>query len=206
LLLAAGTTTAESTSKKAEEGFVSLFNGKDLDGWRGATKGYAAEDGKLVCLHGGNLFTEKEYANFVFRFEFKNTPGGNNGVAIRSPLRGNPAFKGMEVQILDDDHPKWKKLKPYQFHGGIYGVVAPKRGHVKPAGQWNSQEIIADGSRIKVTLNGTVIVDADLSKIDPKKTVDGHHHPGIRNKKGHIGFMGHGARTEFRDLQIKELP
>jgi len=196
---------AEVDAQPAEEGFVSIFNGKDLDGWQGATGGYAAADGVLVCQHGGKLFTAKEYADFIFRFEFKNVPGGNNGVGIRTPLRGDPAYAGMEIQILDDEHPRWKNLKPYQYHGSIYGVVPCKRGHLKPAGQWNSEEIMADGGRVRVTLNGQVIVDADVSKIDPNKTIHGRPHPGLHNKKGHIGFLGHGARLEFRNLRIKEL-
>lgn len=106
---------------------------------------------------------------------------------------------------LDDEHPRWKNLKPYQYHGSIYGVVPCKRGHLKPAGVWNSQEIMADGGRVRVTLNGQVIVDADISKIDPNKTIHGRPHPGLHNKKGHIGFLGHGARLEFRNLRIKEL-
>ncbi len=203
LFLCAGiAAAAEPAAKKAEQGFVSIFDGKTLSGWQGATDGYAAEDGILVCKRGGNLLSVKEYANFIFRFEFKLPLGGNNGVGIRTPAKGEPAFVGMEIQILDDD-PRRKDLKPYQLHGSIYGVAPAKRGHLKPAGQWNCQEIMADGSRIKVTLNGAVIVDADISKID--KPIDGRAHPGLKNKKGHLGFLGHGDRVEFRNLRIKEL-
>jgi len=191
------------SAQEAEEGFVCLFNGKNLDGWCGATEGYAVEDGKLVCLHGGNLFTEKEYGDFVFRFEFKLEPNGNNGVAIRAPLTGNPAYQGMEIQILDNFGNRWKGLKPWQYHGSIYGVVAAKRGAQKPPGQWNSEEIYCKGSHIRVTLNGEVIVDADISQIE--QTADGRPHPGLKRSKGHIGFMGHGSRVEFRNLRIKEL-
>ena len=204
LFLCASTVGAAEPAqeKKAECGFVSIFNGKTLCGWQGAKKGYAAEDGILICERGGNLLTVKEYANFVFRFEFKTLLGGNNGVGIRTPAKGNAAYDGMEIQILDDDPPR-KELQAYQLHGSIYGVVPAKQGHLKPAGKWNYQEIMADGSHIKVTLNGKVIVDADISKID--KFLDGHAHPGLKNKKGHIGFFGHGDRVEFRNLRIKEL-
>jgi len=194
---------AELCPDEAKEGFVSIFNGKDLDGWQGSTKGYIAEDGKLVCDKGGNLFTDKEFGDFIFRFEFKNVPGGNNGVGIRTPVNVNPAFGGMEIQILDDDAAQYKNLQPYQFHGSIYGVVPAKRGHLKPAGEWNTEEIMAKGSQIKITLNGTVIVDADISKIE--QTMDHQAHPGLHNEKGHIGFLGHGARLEFRNLRVKEL-
>ncbi|GAF73619.1 unnamed protein product, partial [marine sediment metagenome] len=202
----------EVGAKGGEEGFVSLFNGKDMAGWVGAVKGYVAENGLLVCLKkgGGNLFTEKEYADFILRFEFKLTPGANNGLGIRTPLRGNPAYAGMELQILDNTAKRYAKLRPYQFHGSIYGVVPAKRGHLKPVGEWNAQEVTAKGTRITVKLNGATIVDADLAPFinGEKKTADGggvKRHPGLLRKTGHIGFLGHGARIEFRNLRIKEL-
>lgn len=188
------------------QGFVSLFDGKTLNGWQGDTKGYVARDGMIVCekQKGGMLLTEKEYGNFVFRFDFRFEPGGNNGVAVRTPRQGNPAYAGMEIQILDDGHEKYKGwLKDYQHHGSIYGVVAAKTGHLKPAGQWNSEEIACDGTKIKITLNGTVIVDADLSKIE--KPIDGQAHPGLKRDKGFLGFCGHGDQVEFRNLRVKEL-
>jgi len=196
--------TADLSQEQAEQGFVSLFDGKTLNGWQGATNGYVAEDGMLVCLKGGQLFTKKEYADFVFRFEFRLPPGGNNGVAVRSPLGCNPAYCGMEIQILDDSAEKYRKLRPYQYHGSIYGVVPAKRGHQNPPGEWNRQEIMCQGRRVKVTLNGAVIVDADLDQLS-EKTPDGHAHPGLKRDKGYLGFLGHGARVEFRNLRIKEL-
>jgi hypothetical protein len=192
---------------KSEEGFVKIFNGKDLTGWTGNTDGYAAEDGELVCKKGGggNLYTEKQYSDFVMRFEFKMEPGGNNGVGIRCEKGKNAAYYGMELQILDNDAAQYKNLKPYQYHGSIYGVVPAKRGHLKPAGQWNTEEIRADGSHITVTLNGTVIVDADIEKAGKPKTPDGRQHPGLFNKKGHIAFLGHGHELRFRNLRVKDL-
>lgn len=192
------------------EGFVPLFNGKDLTGWVGATRGYVPDnDGNLVCLHGGNLYTAKEYGDFIFRFEFKLTPGANNGLGIRAPLRGNAAYVGMELQILDNSAPRWARLRPYQYHGSIYGVVPAKRGFLKPVGEWNAQEVIAKGQQITVKLNGTVIVDADLGEvIRSGKTPDGRGvkgHPGLLRKKGHIGFLGHGSKLWFRSIRIKEL-
>jgi len=191
-------------SNEAAYGFVSLFDGKTLAGWQGDTKGYVVENGNLVCAPGGKLMSEKEYSNFIFRFEFNVPPGGNNGIGIRAPRNGDAAYGGMEIQILDDTHEKYKGwLKDYQHHGSIYGIVPAKTGFRKPAGEWNSEEIMADGSHIKVTLNGHVIVDADLSKIE--KTADGKNHPGMHNEKGFIGFLGHGDRVEFRNIRIKEL-
>jgi hypothetical protein len=194
---------AELSPEEAREGFVSLFDGKTLNGWRGDVKGYTVEDGAMVCKPGGSIFTEKQYANFVLRFEFKLPPGGNNGVGIRTPLEGTSAYVGMEIQILDDGHEKYKDLQPWQAHGSIYGVVPAKRGFLKPVGQWNQEEIRAEGSRIRVALNGTVILDADISKID--KTIDGKDHPGLHNARGHIGWLGHGDPVAFRNVRIKEL-
>jgi len=198
--------TAHLTPQEKQQGFVLLFNGKNLDGWVGSVNGYAVEDGKLVCKKhgGGNLYTEKEFADFIFRFEYKLPPGGNNGVAVRAPLQGNPAYKAMEIQLLDDDHPRYKNLKPVQYNGSIYGAVPAKRGHLRPAGEWNSMEIMAKGTHIRVTLNGVVIVDADTSKIGPKE-IHGHKLEGLQRTKGHLGFLGHGARVEFRNIRIKEL-
>jgi hypothetical protein len=193
--------------KKEEEGFVSLFDGKSLDGWRGATSGYAAENGLLVCKKegGGNLYTAKEYSDFVFRFEFKLEPGANNGLGLRTPTQGDAAYVGMELQILDDSADQYKNLKPYQYHGSIYGVVPCERGHQRPVGQWNEQEVICKGRRVAVILNGHKIVDADLDKAAPEgKTIDGRDHPGLKREKGHIGFLGHGSRVEFRNIRIKE--
>ena len=190
--------------EEAKEGFVSLFDGKTLDGWQGDVKNYAVEDGVMVC-HGEYLFTKKEYANFILRFEFKTPPRGNNGVGIRAPLEGNPSYNGMEIQILDDGDPVYKDIEPYQAHGSIYGVVPAKRGFLKPAGQWNEEEIQADGPHIKVTLNGAVITEADLSKID--KTPDHRDHPGIHRAKGHIVWLGHEKDpVAFRSVRVKELP
>lgn len=202
----APTAQAETPKPESEEGFVSLFNGSDLSGWIGDTKGYQIEEGAIVCKPGGNLYTKKEYSDFVFRFEFMLTPGANNGLGIRTPNKGDAAYVGMELQILDDSAGIYKNLKPWQFHGSIYGLVAPKRGHQKPVGEWNVQEVTADGSKIKVVLNGETIVDADLAKIE--QTDDIHSlekHPGIKNEKGHIGFLGHGSVVKFRNIRIKEL-
>jgi hypothetical protein len=193
--------------KEKSEGFVQLFDGKTLDGWVGSVKGYGVEKGLLVCKKrgGGNLYTKNEYSDFVFRFDFKLEAGANNGLGIRAPLKGNAAYVGMELQILDNTSPRYAKLKPYQYHGSIYGVVPAKRGHLKPIGKWNSQEVIAKGSRIKVILNGVTIVDADIIKASTPKTLDGSRHPGLKRKSGHIGFLGHGARIEFRNLRVKDL-
>jgi hypothetical protein len=141
----------------------------------------------------------------VLRFEFKMEPGGNNGIGIRAPLAGDIAYSGMEIQVLDHDHERYKgKLKPTQRHGSIYDVFPAEGEALKPAGQWNKEEIVAAGRKIKVTLNGKVLVNADLDTVkDPEKL---KKHPGLLRTTGRIGFLGHGTRVEFRNIQIKELP
>ncbi len=191
-----------------EDGFVPLFNGTDLTGWTGDTDGYAVEDGQLICLKdgGGNLYVDRDFSDFVLRFAFKLEPGGNNGVGIRAERGKDAAYHGMEIQILDDSAPEYADLKPWQYHGSIYGVAAAERGHQKPVGAWNEQEIRAEGTRITVILNGHVIVDVDLTEVAPDgRTVDGRAHPGLFNERGAIGFLGHGHRIAFRDIRIKEL-
>jgi len=198
---------AARSPRAAETGFVSLFDGKTLNGWVGAVKGYKVENGHIVCIKskGGNLFTAKEYSNFDLRFEFKLTSGANNGLGIRAPLRGNAAYAGMELQIIDNTAPRYRNLKPYQYHGSIYGVVPAKRGFLKPVGKWNRQQVVAQGRHIKVVLNGHTIIDADIDKASTPQTADHRPHPGLKRTKGHIGFLGHGARVEFRNLRIKDL-
>ena len=195
-----------------EPGFTPLFDGKTLDGWQGGKEGYRVEDGCIVSQQTGNrnLATAKEYGDFHFKFEFKLTPGANNGIGIRVPAeeggqRVDPAYKGMELQIIDDTSDRYKDIKEYQRHGSVYGIVPAKTGFLKPPGEWNSEEIIAKGKHITVILNGETIVDADLVKASEKGTIDGKAHPGLERDKGHICFCGHGAEVWFRNLRIKEL-
>jgi len=197
------------TNMEKMEGYQLLFNGKNLDGWVGNKIAYVAEDGNIVIYPdkggSGNLFTEKEYANFSFRFEFQLTPGGNNGLGIRAPLEGDAAYKGMEIQILDNDADKYKELHDYQYHGSVYGVIPAKRGYLKPVGEWNEEEVIANGDNITVILNGVTIVDGNIKEASKGGTLDGKKHPGLKNKKGHIGFLGHGDVVKFRSIRIKEM-
>ncbi len=197
----------EAVAASDEEGFVSVFNGVDLTGWTGDTEGYGVENGVLVCLKegGGNIYVDKPYSDFALRFEVKLEPGGNNGVGIRTEQGKDAAYYGMEIQILDDSAPVYAELQPWQYHGSVYGVAPVERGHQKPVGQWNEEEIVAQGSHITVTLNGAVVVDVDLEEVGRPKTIDGKEHPGLFNASGYIGFLGHGHRIEFRNIRIKEL-
>lgn len=193
-----------------EPGFTSLFNGKDLSGWKLVGKkgeGYGVKDGVIYCAKGGggNLYTEKEYGDFILRFEFKLEEGSNNGLGIRAPLEGDAAYVGMELQILDDSiaEKKYGKLRPTQFHGSIYDVVPAKRGALKGPGQWNAQEVACSGRNVKVTLNDQVILDANLNNIQDGAVL--LKHPGLLRDRGHIGFLGHNDYVEFRNIRIMEV-
>ena len=198
-------------SKEEEsEGFKILFDGTNLDEWTGNKVDYTVESGNIVLYptttgSGGNLYTKDQFDNFVFRFEFMLTPGANNGLGIRTPMEGDAAYVGMELQILDNDAPIYENLEEYQFHGSVYGVIPAKRGALKPLGEWNYQEVIADGDNIKITLNGTTILDGNIREASKNGTLDGRDHPGLLNKTGHIGFLGHGSPVKFRNIRIKEL-
>jgi hypothetical protein len=207
---------APTTQPFAEPGFTPVFNGRDLSGWvygtaKNAMKqgiGYQVDPAQAVVYctvkDGGNLYTEKEYANFIFRYEFKLTDNANNGIGIRAPLEGPASYQGMEIQILDDGGSMYTKLRPAQYCGSIYDVFPAERGFLKPVGQWNTEEIMADGRHVRVILNSHVIVDANLDDVKDEAVLK--KHPGLANKTGHIGFLGHGARVEFRNLRVKELP
>lgn len=191
-----------------ESGFVSLFDGKTLAGWTGATDAYKVEGGAIVCVAGtiGNLLTERQYADFVLRFEFKLTAAANNGLGVRCPLlaKGNLHIDGIELQILDNTAEKYKSLKPYQYHGSVYGIEPAKREFLKPLGDWNHQEVTVNGRRIKVVLNGEVITDCDLDAATKSGTQDGVDHPGLKRSTGHIGFLGHGDEVAFRNIRIQD--
>ncbi len=213
--LAAGCgSPAPERGSDPEAGFVALFDGRTLDGWVYGTQGgkehrrghgYQVADGVLFCTaaDGGNLFTAREYGDFILRFEFRLSENANNGIGIRAPLEGDAAYAGMEIQVLDDSGSEYRTLRPWQYHGSIYGVVAARRGAQRPVGEWNEQEITARGRRITVVLNGTTIVDADLDAVrDPQVLAK---HPGLARARGHIGFLGHGTRVEFRNVRLREL-
>lgn len=197
------------TKKEKKEGYLLLFNGADLTGWVGNKQDYVAEGGTITVKTdqggSGNLYTEKQYANFILRFEFQLTPGANNGLGIRTPMEGDAAYLGMELQILDNTAEIYSKLKPYQYHGSVYGVIAAKRDFLKPVGEWNYQEVEVNGSNVKVTLNGEVIVDGNIDEASKNGTLDEKDHPGLANTTGYIGFLGHGSPLKFRNIRIKEL-
>jgi hypothetical protein len=196
---------ANTLLQRDDPGFVSVFNGRDLSGWQGALDNYEVVAGAIRCKKdkGGTLFTKEQYQDFVARLEFRLPAAGNNGLAVRYPGEGDPAYAGMcELQVLDSPgYPG--KLDPRQVHGSAYGMVGAHEGYLRPVGQWNYQEVTVQGSRIKVELNGTVILDTDMA--DVKEFMGGNPHPGLKTPKGYFGFAGHSDPVEFRNIKIKQL-
>ena len=194
---------------ETKEGFRILFDGSNMHEWTGNLADYTLNDGTITLVpskgSGGNLYTKEEFGNFNLRFDFQLTPGANNGLGIRTPMEGDAAYVGMELQILDNDAPVYSELQPYQYHGSIYGIIPARRGFLKPTGEWNTQEVIANGDNIKITLNGTVILDGNIREATKNGTPDKQDHPGLFNKKGHIAFLGHGSEVKFRNIRIKPM-
>lgn len=196
-------------AEEKAQGYEVLFDGRDLSNWVGNKVDYVVEDQCIAIYPAkggrGNLYTSKEYSDFIFKFEFQLTPASNNGLGIHAPLEGDAAYVGKELQILDDGHPAYAGIQPYQAHGSVYGIIAAKRGFLKPTGEWNQEEVEVKGDWIKITLNGMVIVDADMKKASENGTIDKHDHPGLNRHLGHIGFLGHGSVVRFRKIRIKSL-
>jgi hypothetical protein len=189
------------------EGYSTIFGGQELAGWAGPIDQYQVKDGVLMCKpeRGGTIYYNKELTDFAARLEFRLPPGGNNGLAIRYPGEGDTAYVGMcELQILDDSSTKHGNLDPRQSHGSAYGMVPAKVGYQRPVGQWNFQEVTVKGSNIKVELNGTVILDTDLSTV--KEFMANSAHPGKDRASGFFGLAGHNDPVEFRNIAIKPLP
>ena len=209
LMLASGMSLAGDLSTEEQAaGFISLFDGKTLSGWTGATEGYTVVDGAIQCLpdKGGNLLTEQDYGDFTLRLEFRLPPGGNNGVGIRAPAMGHVATEGIEIQILDNTAEKYKTLAPYQYHGSVYGLIPARRGYLREVGAWNDQEITCVGRHITIRLNGTVIVEGNLDDALRQGAMDGKEHPGARRTTGRVGFLGHNDTVAFRHIRIREIP
>ena len=196
--------SARSDEPKAPEGFRSLFNGKDLSGWQatGKKEVWGTDKDVIYCQGGGGgwLLTDKEYGDFELRLEYKLPKMGNSGVGLRTPLQGDPAYVGMEIQLIDDEN--WKTLQTWQHTGSIYNVVPAAKQANKPIGEWNAMKITCKGSKVKVELNGETLVDADLKDYEKEHAAK---HPGIKRDKGHVGFQSYNFRVEFRNVFIKEL-
>ena len=205
---------AQLSAEEKAEGFEMLFDGTSLHKWHGNKVDYNVVDGEIAVESRsrggasiGDLYTNDEYGDFIFRFEFKLTPGANNGVGVRSPGVGDSAYEGYEVQILDHYNPIYQPwLAPYQYHGSLYGIIPAKnRDALLPVGEWNSEEIYMKGSYVRVTVNGQVVTEGDIAEASKNGTIDGNEHPGLKRTSGYIGFLGHGDRLWIRNVRVKKL-
>jgi len=197
------------TQAAPPEGFTPLLDGKDLTGWKatGKADAWAAEDGMIVCKKGGGgyLLTDKEYGDFDFRCQFRwAKEGGNSGEGTPTPEKGDPAYAGMEIQLIDDEN--WEKVRKgkladYQHTGSIYDVQPAKARANKPIGEWNNVRILCKGRNVQVWINGEETVKANLDDHSAKFK----RHPGLERPKGHIGFQSYNDRVEFKDVVIQEL-
>ncbi len=187
-----------------------IWNGKDFAGWKGPIESYEIVDGAIRCKkdQGGTIYFDREFSDFIAQVEFKVPAGGNNGLAIRYPGTGDTAYDGMcELQVLDDKYELVNgPIDARQAHGSAYGMVAAHRGYHHPIGEWNFQEVTVKGSTIRVELNGTIILDTDLSKVELSTAAGKKTHPGKDRTSGFFGFAGHDDPVAFRAVGIKTLP
>jgi hypothetical protein len=200
-------TTSRLSKEEKKEGYKLLFDGTSMSQWTGNTDEYVLENGTIVMYpktgH-GNLYTKQAFDNFFLRFEFLLTPEANSGLGLRHKMiTTQSGYDGMELQILDNEAPIYKDLKPYQYHGSVYGWIPAKRGFLKPVGEWNYQEVIADGDHITVKLNGTVILDGNLREAT-KNSPPEHIPASLFYEKGPIVFLGHNSVVKFRNIRVKE--
>jgi hypothetical protein len=203
-----GTDEANTILKsRGGDGMTSFFNGRNFDGWAGPLENYEVRDSSIVCKpeKGGTIYWNQALTDFDVRLEFKLPPGGNNGLAIRYPGDGDTAYVGMtELQVLDDNYEKVRgPIDAKQAHGSAYGMVAAARGYQRPIGEWNVQDVSVKGSTVRVELNGTVILNADLSKVDPATYMAKHEHPGVSRTSGFFGFAGHNDPVMFRNVMVR---
>ncbi|TDE14633.1 3-keto-disaccharide hydrolase [Dyadobacter psychrotolerans] len=198
----------ELSKKEKKQGYKILFDGTSMDHWKGNTKEYVLEDGTITMRPlqsaSGNLYSKNTYSDFILRFEFLLSPAGNNGLGLRHDyVEPKQGYSGMELQILDNEHASYKDLEPGQYHGSVYKIIPAKRGFLKPAGEWNMQEVRAKGDHIQVILNGETILDGNLNQAT-SKLKPGSFQQAVLNKSGHIAFLGHGSVVRFKNIRIKE--
>ena len=211
-----------SSTKADADGFLPLFTGD------GAPKGWVVRAWNDVknppaqptewkiqkgVLHGGEprgswLMSEKEYGDFILEFEFKLGERGNSGCALRAPMRGDPAFDGLELQMADLRYNP--QAKDSELTGGLYRAIAPRKQVYKPT-EWNKYQVTLQGSRIKVVLNGELVQDLDLAEQNQEvKRHDGTVAPPIKDRprRGHIGFqeLSRGEEhAQIRNARIKAV-
>lgn len=172
--------------------------------------GWTVEDGVLRpgARRGTWLVSEKEYGDFALEFEIKLTEKGNSGVALRAPMKGDPAFDGMELQVADLRYNPG--AKDSELTGGVYRAIAPTEQVYQPT-EWNRVRVELRGDRLRATINDKLVQDVDLSTFDrPVKRHDGRDAPPIKDRprRGHIGFQHlsrENAPVQIRNARIQAL-
>jgi len=203
--------------RAAEDGFVPLFAGDSLEGWKVSdwsnintpqnAQGtpWRIEKGVLYGLNKRTWITSPgEYSDFVLKLESKIGKGANGGIGLRFPLDGDPAYTAMELQVVDHEVYYGGQSTPQQRTASIYDEIAASPEVTKPPGQWNAWEITAQGSHVTVVLNGQKVIDADLSRETKARQQKG---PALAQRplKGHIGFQNLNGEITLRNIMIKEL-
>lgn len=194
-------------SVAADGPYEYLFNGQDLAGWQrvgGGKPTWSVNGGVLTSIVGeksGSIFTTKEYGDFVLDLEFRVQAGGNGGVFLRAPLQEDASRTGLEIQILDDTAPAYANLQPDQYCGSIYRLVAASPRASRKPGEWQNLRIICSQNRVKVRLNGALVIDADLNTLSTKIATN----PGISRRTGCIGLQQYGDAVDFRNIKYRAV-
>lgn len=197
------------TEEERTQGYRLLFDGETLNNWSATEhpEGWLVKDAHIICKgeSTGYLYTLEQFENFILHLEYRTAPKANSGVFFRWSDLLDPVNTGLEMQILDTyDHEKMLR----NSSGALYDLVAPASNTVRQAGEWNQITIKCDGSHIELTLNGTIVVQADIDEW----SVAGKNPDGTDNKfkyawrgmprLGHIGLQDHGGYAEFRNIKL----
>jgi hypothetical protein len=218
-LLVAGTFVLPcAMAQAADDGFVPLFDGKTLSGWttlakKPVTQGWVVEDGVLHRKDkGGDIYTEKDYGNFILEFEWKSAVNTNSGVKYRMMYYGKE-YLGPEYQVFDDGEPAKPKIgNPTQRTAAIYELFAPNdQKKLNPPGEWNSGKIVANGTKLEHWINGQKVAEADTSSPEWAKAVAASKFNKYKplfgaNPSGRIMLQDHGTEVWYRNVRIKVLP
>ena len=205
-------------------GWISLFDGKSLTGWRGyngidiqgawnAVDGVLYFDGKKEGRPQINIITEKQFDDFDFQFDWKIEQGTNSGVMFHvAEGPAKPYHTGPEYQILDDlgfRSGKGEPVTPPNYTGSHYAVEPPFENATKPIGEWNTSRILVDGNHVEYWLNGVKTAEYDMHSPKWNEEIANAKFNNwelyATTGKGHISLQDHGHRVWFRNLKIKEL-
>lgn len=202
----AGRKPPQPRPSRPPKGFVSLFNGVNLEGWGEVGPAvWSAQDGVIVCSGLGEstgwLRSNRMYRNFILRLEYRISPGGNSGIFLRAPHFGRSSRLGMELQIQDDGTAPPSRT----CTSAVYSVVTPRVNPAKPAGEWNQVEVMLKDRHLRVVWNGQLVHDILLDDPTLNANLPRTHLLYRRPNWGYIGLQNHRSLVEFRNIFIKEI-